>query len=61
MMNKETMAEKIADVLEDSERFQLVDWNDLCEVTVQCEGKIFRMVVHDVSEEMTEQENASDR
>lgn len=49
VMNEETMAAKIADVLEDSERFHFVDWNDLGEVTVQCEGKTFRMTVHDIT------------
>ncbi len=53
VMNEATMAAKIADVLLDSERFQLVDqdWNDPEEVTVRCDGKTFRVTVRDITEE----------
>lgn len=55
VMNNTTMAAKIADVLLESERFQLVDqdWNDPEEVTVRCEGKTFRVTVRDITEEQS--------
>jgi hypothetical protein len=52
-INEQTMAAKIADVLLDSERFQMVDmdWNDPNEVTVRIGAKTFRVTVQDITEE----------
>ncbi len=54
-MDEAEVAEKVADALEEhlelSEAFQMVDWNDLGEVTIRAGGKTFRLFVRDITAE----------
>lgn len=44
------IAEKIADALEGE--FTRIDWNDLGEVTLSHKGRVYRMTVTDITDEM---------
>lgn len=50
-MKPEDIAEGVAQILEESGSFTMVDWNDLGEVTVQSGGRTFRATFFDITDE----------
>ncbi|MER8394061.1 hypothetical protein NKH10_19415 [Mesorhizobium sp. M1340] len=50
-MDTSEIAEAVAQILEESAAFTLVDWNDLGEVTLQAGGRTFRATFVDITDD----------